>query len=63
MTSLTEQQQELVARNLFIVHWVICDYIHVNPTIFPCAGSAADAPAPGEPGFVCAGDPHLPESP
>ena len=33
MTSLTEQQQELVARNLFIVHWVICDYIHVNPTI------------------------------
>ena len=33
MTSLTEQQQELVARNLPIVHWVICDYIHVNPTI------------------------------
>ena len=33
MTSLTEQQQELVARNLSIVHWVICDYIHVNPTI------------------------------
>ena len=33
MTSLTEQQQELVAQNLPIVHWVICDYIHVNPTI------------------------------
>lgn len=33
MTSLTEQQRELVARNLSIVHWVICDYIHVNPTI------------------------------
>ena len=33
MTSLTEQQQELVARNLPIVHLVICDYIHVNPTI------------------------------
>ena len=28
-----------------------------RPPIFPCAGSAADAPAPGEPGFVCAGDP------
>lgn len=33
MTSLTKQQQELVAQNLSIVHWVICDYIHVNPTI------------------------------
>lgn len=33
MTSLTEQQRELVARNLSIVHWVICDYIHANPTI------------------------------
>ena len=30
MTSLTEQQQELVAQNLPIVHWVICDYIHVK---------------------------------
>ena len=33
MTSLTKQQQELVAQNLLVVHWVICDYIHVNPTI------------------------------
>ena len=33
MTSLTKQQQELVAQNLPVVHWVICDYIHVNPTI------------------------------
>ena len=34
-----------------------------RPPIFPCAGSAADAPAPGEPGFVCAGDPHRPVCP
>ena len=27
MTSLTKQQQELVAQNLLVVHWVICDYI------------------------------------
>ena len=33
MNSLTKQQQELVAQNLPVVHWVICDYIHVNPTI------------------------------
>ena len=33
MTSLTKQQQELVAQNLAVVHWVICDYIHVNPSI------------------------------
>ena len=33
MTSLTKQQQELVTQNLSVVHWVICDYIHVNPTI------------------------------
>ena len=33
MTSLTKQQQERVAQNLPVVHWVICDYIHVNPTI------------------------------
>ena len=26
MTSLTKQQQELVAQNLLVVHWVICDY-------------------------------------
>ena len=33
MNSLTKAQQELVAQNLPVVHWVICDYIHVNPTI------------------------------
>lgn len=33
MTILTKQQQELVAQNLAVVHWVICDYIHVNPSI------------------------------
>ena len=27
MTSLTKQQQELVAQNLPVVHWVICDYM------------------------------------
>lgn len=31
--SLTKAQQELVAQNLPVVHWVICDYIHVNSTI------------------------------
>ena len=35
MTSLTEQQQELVAQNLPIVHWVICDYIHVKVLLDP----------------------------
>ena len=30
MTSLTKQQQELVAQNLLVVHWVICDY---TPTL------------------------------
>ena len=33
MNSLTKAQQELVSQNLPVVHWVICDYIHVNPTI------------------------------
>ena len=33
MNSLTKAQQKLVAQNLPVVHWVICDYIHVNPTI------------------------------
>ena len=32
MTSLTKQQQELVAQNLPVVHWVICDYIPVSYT-------------------------------
>ena len=31
--SLNKVQQDLVAQNLAIVHWVIHDYIHVNPVI------------------------------
>ena len=34
MTSLTKQQQELVAQNLLVVHWVICDYITPIPAMF-----------------------------
>lgn len=30
---LDKNQQDLVARNLAVVHWVIHDYIHVNPVI------------------------------
>lgn len=30
---LNQEQQDLVAQNLAVVHWVIRDYIHVNPAI------------------------------
>lgn len=33
MTQLNKIQQELVEQNLAVVHWVINDHIHVNPTI------------------------------
>lgn len=31
---LNEEQQSLVVQNLAVVHWVIHDYIHVNPFVF-----------------------------
>lgn len=31
---LDKNQQDLVVQNLAVVHWVIHDYIHINPTIF-----------------------------
>lgn len=31
MNSLTKAQQELVAQNLPVVHWVICDVYQTTP--------------------------------
>lgn len=33
MKPLSKKQRELAAQNLAVVHWVIRDYIHVNPTV------------------------------
>ena len=53
MTSLTKQQQELVAQNLPVVHWVICDYIPVSYTHL--AGMARPFHALDEMGYIIGG--------